>query len=206
MVKSVKNYHIIMKFLKKYKDIFESISIFKSDEWSKLLPSSLTIVSDTGEWTLKRKDTDYGMKHATNVSNIMNCLQITYNQNTVKDVWDGDVLKDGEPDFLNFDINMVKKNDGSDANPDTLSLDIDITYGDAMIHEFTIDKNGVMVGNYNGYDSKFDPKTRFGFSDESLENLIKFFNSFGFNHNKEDFSFIDKDLDSYRPTGKNMNN
>lgn len=192
-----------MRYLKRYKFIFENISIFKSDEWSKLLPNSLTIISDTGEWELTRPNGDYGMKHATNITNLMNGLQIIYRQNTINDVWNGDVTKDGEPDYLCIDITFVKKNDGRDANPDTLSLDIDITYGDAMIHEFTIDKNGIKVGNYNGYASKFDPKTRFGFNDESLENLIKFFNSFGFSYSKEDFSFIDKDLDSYNPTENN---
>ena len=47
------------------------------------------------------------MGHATNVTNLMNCLQINYYQNTPEKN-NNDVNRDGEPDQLEFDITIVK--------------------------------------------------------------------------------------------------
>ena len=186
-----------MRYLKTYNFIFENISIFKSDEWSKLLPNSLTIISDTGEWKLTRPNEDYGMKHATNITNLMNGLQISYYQNTPS-MCNGDVTSDGEPDLLCFDITIVKKNDGTKSNPDTLKLSVDITYGDNMVSGFTIEKpNKVNLIHYNSYGSLYDPQTFFAFDDNSLIDLIKFFNSWGFNLTKDDLKFLDKYPNSY---------
>jgi GMP synthase-like glutamine amidotransferase len=186
-----------MKYLKRFNESEESYSVFDSQGWKKFLPKELSIVTQNGTWKLEIPQEEYGMSHATNVTNLMNCLQINYVQNTPSRE-DGDVTRDSEPDQLEFDITIVKDNDGSDANPDTLKLNVDVTYGDAMVSEFTIEKpNKVTVLHYTGFGSQYDPNSFFGFEDESLEELVKFFNSWGYELSKKDFTFIDKYPDSY---------
>ena len=178
------------------KESNDSVSIFDSN-WVKLLPKELTIITHNGEFNLKVKslDTEHGYP---GIYNLMNSVSFIYDQNTVNDE-DGDVTADGEPDTLQFDITIVKDNDGSEANPkNSLRLNIDLTYGDAMMYAFTIDyPNQVHVHHYNGKDSLYDSETHFGFTDESLQELIVFFNRFGFTTSAKDFTFIDSDLDSY---------
>jgi hypothetical protein len=94
----------------------------------------------------------------------------------------------------------VKTNSGDSANPDNLKLNIDLTYGDHMQYEFTIEKpNKVKVHHYTGKNSLFDPHTYWGFSDESLSKLVEFFNRFehGINISPDDLRFLDSDEDSY---------
>jgi hypothetical protein len=127
----------------------------------------------------------------------MNCIQISYKHNTIDSKY-GDVTADGEPNYLEFDITLVKDNDGSHTNPSNLRLNIELTYGDAMVSEFIIKMPGeVEVIHYTGINSKYDKETEFGFEDNSLKNLIEFFNRFGFKLDKKDFTFIDKYRDSY---------
>ena len=190
-----------MKHLRKFN---ESVSIF-DDNWIKLLPKELTIITHNGEFNLKVKglDTEHGYP---GIYNLMNSVSFIYDQDTVENQ-DGDVTADGEPDNLQFDIAIVKDNDGSEANPSkSLRLNIDLTYGDSMMYAFTIDyPNKVNVHHYNGKDSLYDPESHFGFSDESLQELVTFFNRFGFETTPEDFKFIDSDPDSYdyeRPNEK----
>lgn len=185
-----------MKYLRKFNES-ESYSYFDSNEWKKFLPKKLFLVTNNGRWELELPSDSNNMGHATNIMNLMNGLQINYYQNTPARE-DGDVTRDAEPDQLEFDITIVKNNDGSSANPDTLKLDVDITYGDAMACEFTIEKpNKVQVLHYTGIGSLYDPESFFGFEDESLEDLVKFFNSWGFELDKSNFTFIDKYPDTY---------
>ena len=187
-----------MKYLKRFNESEESYSVFDSQGWKKFLPKELSIVTQNGTWKLEIPQEEYGMSHATNVTNLMNCLQINYAQNTPSKE-DGDVTRDAEPDQLEFDITIVKNNDGSVANPDNLKLNVDITYGDAMVTEFTIEKpNIITILHYTGFNSQYDPDSFFGFEDESLENLVKFFNSWGYELSKKDFAFIDNNLYSYK--------
>lgn len=175
----------------------ESYSVFDSEGWKKFLPKKLNLVTDNGSWVLELPQEDYGMGHPTNVANLMNCIQINYYQNTPSRE-DGDVTRDAEPDQLEFDITIVKNNDGNSANPDTLKLDVDITYGDAMAVEFTIEKpNKINVTHYTGFGSLYDPNSYFGFEDESLEEIVNFFNSWGYQLTTKDFTFLDKYPDSY---------
>ncbi len=188
-----------MRYLKRFNEEFKGVSIFDSTKWRHFLPKSLTLVTDTGKWTLNLPEEQNGVGHATNITNLANAIQITYRQNTTNDKWEGNPVKDGEPDFLGIDITMLKKNIGTTANPDTLTLRFEITYGDSMKSEFTVNKEGVKVDHYDGFGSMVDPKTRFGFDDESLKGFVRFINCFGFNHSVEDYSFIDSNLDSYKP-------
>lgn len=181
----VKNY----RYIKMYED-FGRISTFDQDIKS-FLPEEVNIETTYGKYTLKKKD-------------IMlngDLIQITYYQNTPEEN-DDDVTADGEPDYLCFDIHTIKKNDGSEANGDNLRLNIDMTYGDAMVSEFTIEApNKVVPHHYTGANSLYDPKFKFGFDDESLQALVDFFNRFSDNYNltKDDFKFLDKDPNSYKP-------
>lgn len=163
-----------MKHLKKFLE--HKISIFDKD-WEKLLPKELEIVTTNGNFTLS--------KAQLTINDGM--YQFSYYQSGV---W-------GEPDFLGFDIYIVKDNDGTESNSEKLKLDVDITYGDAMVSEFSIENNKVNVIHYTGKGSKYDTDGFFGFTDESLNGLIKFFNAFGFSLNMNDFLFIDKENDDY---------
>lgn len=186
-----------MKYLKKYFESQEKVSIF-NPEWTKFIPNKLSIVTDNGNFELERKnEITKGENHPVNVTNLMNCLQIAYYQNTVEKQ-EGDVTKDGEPDFLEIDITLVKDNDGTDFNPESLRLNVDITYGDHMQYSFTIDKpNKVSVYHYTGKDSIYDPETFWGFTGKSLKELVDFFNRFGYETTVDDFKFIDEDPDSF---------
>ena len=185
-----------MKYLRRINEKEDKISIFDSN-WVKLLPKELTIVTDNGEFTLTRPYDLDEINYPVDGYNIMNVLSFIYGQNTAKEK-DDDVLADGEPDQLQFDITFVKDNTGEDANPDSLRLNIDITYGDNMQCEFTIDKpDKTKVYHYNGKNSLYDPEAFWGFSDKSLKELVEFFNRFGFETTVDDFKFIDSDPDSY---------
>lgn len=182
-----------MKYIKSYNE--NKVSIFNSD-WEKFIPVELTIKTENGEFTLKRKK---GLEedHPIDVYNLMNCVQISYYQSTIED--GKDVLEDGEPDYLSFDITIVKDNNGEHANPNSLRLNVDIVYGDNMQYEFTIDKpNIVKAYHYTGKNSLYDPETFWGFDKDSLKKLVDFFNRFGFETTVDDFKFIDDVPDSFQ--------
>jgi hypothetical protein len=164
------------------------VSVFDKEEWKKFLPEKLHIITKNGNFHLVKSD----------VVVMPDKLELSYYQKTFTNP--NDVTKDGEPDTLSFDIHTVKTNDGSEANPDTLKLDVDIAYGDAMVSEFTITKPGqIEVLEYTGFGSLFDKDAEFAFEENSINDLIIFFNRFGFNLNRTDFCFLDKNPNSYVP-------
>lgn len=183
-----------MKHLRKFN---ENVSLFDPN-WVKLLPKELSVITDNGEFTLKVNGLEPDEHGFSGVYNLMTSFSFSYSHNTLEKE-DGDPTADGEPDNLQFDVAVVKNNNGLEANPKkSLRLNIDLTYGDAMMYEFTIDyPNKVNVHHYNGKDSLHDSETHFGFTDESLQDLVVFFNRFGFETTPEDFKFIDSDPDSY---------
>ena len=183
-----------MKHLRKFN---ENVSLFDPN-WVKLLPKELSVITDNGEFTLKVNGLEPDEHGFSGVYNLMTSFSFSYSQNTLERSND-DPTADGEPDNLQFDVAVVKNNNGLEANPKkSLRLNIDLTYGDAMMYEFTIDyPNKVNVHHYNGKDSLHDADTHFGFTDESLQELVTFFNRFGFTTTPEDFKFIDSDPDSY---------
>jgi hypothetical protein len=183
-----------MKHLKRFN---ENVSLFDPN-WVKFLPKKLTIITHNGEFTLEVNSLEPDDRGAPGVYNLMTSVSVSYSQNTLEEK-DGDPTADGEPDGLQFDISVVKDNDGYEANPkESLRLNVDLTYGDAMMYEFTIDyPNKVNVHHYNGKDSLYDPETHFGFSDKSLQELVTFFNRFGFETTPDDFKFMDSNPDSY---------
>jgi hypothetical protein len=55
----------------------------------------------------------------------------------------------------------------------------------------------IEIIHYTGLGSKYDKETFFGFEDESIKDLVNFFNRLGFKLSVKDFSFIDKYPDSF---------
>jgi hypothetical protein len=66
-----------------------------------------------------------------------------------------------------------------------------------MMFEFKVSKGSVDVFYYNGYGSKFDPEYEFSFTEESIQDILKFFNRFEFGLKRSDFNFLDSDKSSY---------
>jgi len=183
-----------MKHLRRFN---ENVSLFDPN-WVKLLPKELSIITNNGEFTLDVNSLEPDESGYSGIYNLMTSFSFSYSQNTLERS-NEDPTADGEPDNLQFDVAIVKDNDGSEANPkESLRLNVDMTYGDSMMYAFTIDyPNEVNVHHYNGKDSLHDSETHFGFSDKSLQELVTFFNRFGFTTTPEDFKFIDSDPDSY---------
>ena len=121
-------------------------------------------------------------------------VQITYASTPLNSDEQGEIW--GTPDTLEFDIYFAKDNQS-----DKIRLTVDITYGDSMACEFTIEApNKVKVVEYTSYHSKFDPSnTVFALVDDSLQSFINFLNKFsGMKLKKEDFKFLDQN-DNYLP-------
>jgi hypothetical protein len=178
----------VIGLVKNVNKLDESISTFSQDIKS-LLPENLNLITTNGQFELELKD----------VMLNGDLIQIVYYHNTFEK--SGDSSSDGEPDYLEIDIHTLKDNDGTKSNPDTLRLNIDLTYGDSMMFSFTIDKaKGLKVHHYNGVDSKYDPESTFYFSDDTIKNLVEFFNRFDdYQLTPKDFTFIDSDPNSYQP-------
>ena len=147
-----------------------------------MLPKTMEIITSNGEFTLELSDVQMTFPK----------MWINYYQNTPEKT--GDVLSDGEPDNLGFDLNFQKVDD-------TFEINVENTYGDAMMFEFKISPpNTVTVGHYNGVNSKFDPKYSFAYSEKSINDLIDFFNRFtiGYELTRDKFNFLDTKEDSYK--------
>jgi hypothetical protein len=175
------------------------ISIFQQDWFEKLLPDRLTILSHQN---LKRINKNLSIsdlnsnneytfdKNDCTIDN--NLVQFNYYRDNMKPK-NGEIIN-GEPDLLEFDIHFVKNTRG-------IKLLVDITYGDQVISEFSIETpNKINIIHYNGIGSKYDGDTHWGFTDESIENLVNFFNAFehGIKLTKNDLRFIDKYEDTYK--------
>lgn len=168
-----------MKYLKK----FETFK-FLEESFEDNFPKTISIYTSGGSYTLIKSD-------FTREVDIIRC---SYWHNSAQD---GNISKDGEPDLLMFDIHFLRNANG-------LKTHIDITYGDKMVSEFSIEAlerpNKVKVHLYNGFNSKIDSDTQFGFQNKTILDLVKLFNIFNSDYRleKEDLSFIDKYPDSYK--------
>jgi len=106
------------------------ISIFQQDWFEKLVPNEIRIVNLGKEYTLDKNDCTING----------DLVQFNYYHTTIKNP--NDVSKDGEPDLLEFDIHFVRNDRG-------IKLLVNITYGDNMACEFTIETpNKINVGHY----------------------------------------------------------
>ena len=151
--------------------LFESI-IYDVD-WATVLPKELVVLKD-GEHRFKVGNI---MKHA-------DMVQVTYEN--VTNEW-------GVPSTLEFDFYFSKNGH--------MRMDIDITWGDAMVCEFYIESpSKVGVIQYTSLRSKTDPSnTVFAFDDKSLQSFVDFLNRFdGFRLDVSQFKFLNR-LDDYQP-------
>jgi GMP synthase-like glutamine amidotransferase len=176
----------------------DKISILQQDWFEKIIPNNLSICSIPNIKKLNFNQTLSDIKTDDKIYTLEkndctidgDLVQFNYKQSKN----DEDVTKDGEPDFLEFDIHFVKNNRG-------IKLLVDITYGDNMACEFSIETpNKINIIHYTGIGSLYDSETHFGFTDESINLLIKFFNSFehGIKLDRKDFNFLDIHKNSYK--------
>ena len=153
-----------MKYLKSYENrIFGKnfVSILDEDI-EKFLPQKMDIYTMGGGGD---GGGNYELKLDA-VTREIDILRVPYAQNTPEETG-GDVLADGEPDTLEFDMHFLNK-DGS------FKINVDLTYGDSMVSSFSIEKpNKLIVNYYTGLGSQIDPETHFGLSGESIKELVK---------------------------------
>jgi hypothetical protein len=168
-----------MKYLKRFNEDIK-IPIISQDV-KKLFPKKLSISTSNGEFELVISD------YVINLPKIYTSYYHFTPEKT------GDALSDGEPDYLCIDLNFMKVDKNFEIN-------VEITYGDAMMFEFKVSNGKVDVFHYNGHGSKFDPGYEFSFSEESIQELLTLFNRFGFGLSRDDFNFLDSDKSSYDTT------
>jgi hypothetical protein len=157
------------------------INTIYDKRWESQLPTFITINYHGELYKFKR---DNIMLHS-------DMIQITYSSTPMDGQKSGEIW--GTPDTLEFDIYFAKE--------DNIVLNVDITYGDAMACEFSVEApNKIKVIEYTSYHSKFDlSNTVFALVDESLQSFINFLNMFsGMKLKKEDFKFLDQN-DNYLP-------
>ena len=185
-----------MKFLKKFNEMVDDIEsnipmdsvysqtsvkqpflkvnkgILYGTDWEKELPETMSI-------------NYHGEIHNFKKGNIMllaDLVEITY-ESYPENPW-------GKPDCLEFDMYFVKDNEINKQR-----IDIDITYGDLVACEFSIEApNKINVIQHTTYNSKFDPSnTVFALTDKSLDEFIKFLNKFPkMEITRKDMRFLDQ--------------
>ena len=141
---------------------------FYEQEWKKLLPEKITVYKADQEFTF----------HRGNIMENANMTQISFEMNPKK--W-------GVPETFEIDIYEIQ-------NGQT-KLDVDFTFGDLVVCEFSIEGNKVKVIQHTSFGSKFDPSnTLFAIDDESIKKLVELFNAFGHGISVkfDDFSFLSK--------------
>ena len=158
-------------FIKRFN---EGVDIYHYD-WKNNLPKYITIIQRDNEVKFTRG----------NVMMHFDMIQVTYES----DIW-------GFPSTLEFDFYFLK-----DVTKKNFKIDIDITLGDSMVSEFSLESpNKVSVIQYTSWKSQTDHSdTVFALEDDSLKEFVTFLNKFtGFNLKIEDFKFLDK-YDNYKP-------
>lgn len=159
-----------MKYLKRFyqiKNESNSTTIYDID-LNEILPEELTI-QEYGEHSFKRGNI---MKHA-------DMFQISYYNSQSE--W-------GYPDTLEIDLYTVQ-----DASTKNIRFDIDITIGDFVVSEFSLEPpNKICVIQNMTYGTKFCRDCPiFAFTDESIEKLVEFLNHFsGMNVTPYDLRFL----------------
>lgn len=182
-----------MKYLRYFEEL-DPTRIYEVN-WKEFAPKCLVLVkgdiTDTNGYLLDpktQKTTNQLCKYKQ--GNIMADLmmQVTYER-------DFDVF--GIPDTLQFDMTII--------NPDKedFEMSIEITFGDMVAVGFEIQKpNKIKVHHYTSFGSKADPSdTVFGFTETSLNKLIRFFNHFdGLRVTRHDLNFLDYKKFNYKPS------
>lgn len=154
-----------------YESIEDASLVYNSD-WEKFLPNKMTINYQGDNFSFKKG----------NIMLVGDLVEISYDSDP-ENPW-------GKPDCLEFDLYFAKDN-----STGKIRTNIDITYGDLMACEFSIEPpNKINVIQNTTYHSKFDPdNTVFALEDESLDKFIEFLNKFpGIKITRNDVRFLDK--------------
>lgn len=182
-----------MRYLKYFEEL-ETTKIYEVD-WKEFAPKSLVLIkgdiTDMNGYLLDpktHKPTNQLCKYKR--ANIMADLmmQVTYER-------DFDVL--GIPDTLEFDMTILN------PNSEEFEMSVEITYGDMVAAGFEIKRpNNFKIHQYTSFGSKADPSnTAFGFTETSLNKLIRFFNHFdGLRVTRHDLNFLDNNPHNYKPS------
>ena len=143
----------------KVKRFNESVNIYDADI-KKIAPKSLIVKKD-----------GKSLKHSLgNIMKHSDMLQITFDRRH---------QEMGYPDTLELDMYFTKPSDLKE-----FKIDIDITYGDLMVSEFSI----LPPRNIHQIN---DPEVDFCFDKKSVDDIVKFINDFtGFDLNKDDLDFL----------------
>ncbi len=175
-----------------------NISILQQDWFEKLLPDQIHLHSNPG---IKKLNFDQSLSDVEGQDYTFRKNDCTIEKDLVqfnywldKNYKPGEENIDGEPSCVEFDIHFVKNDSG-------VKLLVDITYGDNMAVEFSIESpNKINVIHYTGVGSLYDSETHWGFSEETILDLTKFFNAFnhGIKITEKDLSFLDRHEDSYQ--------
>lgn len=157
------------------------VSIFDQEWFEKMLPEEMVVLSHGKKRALAKNDCCING----------DVCQFNYHHDATGE--DGDVTEDGEPCMLEFDLHFMKNESG-------IKTIVDITYGDHMACEFSLEApNKINVIHYNGIGSMRDPNTHWGLADQTISDLVRFFNAFrhGIRISEKDLAFIDERHDSY---------
>lgn len=175
----------IMAKIKKISDELKSVDFnlrHLKETVEDIFPKHVSIYTTDGSYKLVKSD-------LTREHGILRCF---YYHNT-PDENHGDVTVDGEPDTLAFDIHVLDTESGR-------RLKIDLTYGDSMKYEFSIESpDKVKIFHYNGIGSRLDSDTHFGLTKKSIQDFIKVFEYLNpkLKLKVSDFKFLDKYFHSH---------
>jgi hypothetical protein len=143
----------------KVKRFNESVNIYDADI-KKIAPKSLIVKKD-----------GKSLKHSLgNIMENSDMFQITFDRSH---------NEAGYPDTLEIDMYFIQPSDLKG-----FKIDIDITYGDLMVSEFSIlpPKNIHQIN---------DPEVDFCFDKKSVDDIVKFINDFtGFDLSTDDLDFL----------------
>ena len=178
-----------------------NISYFQQDWFEKIMPSELEIYSSplikklNTDGTITDLNTEYEEKlillHKNSCCINSDLIQFSYVDDS--EFEQGEVIGNGEPDGLGFDIFFVKNERG-------IKMNVDITYGDNMAYEFTLEApNKINIVHYTGVGSLYDSETHWGFTESAINKLVQFFNRFnhGIKLSPKDLQFLDSNEESY---------
>jgi anthranilate/para-aminobenzoate synthase component II len=74
-----------------------------------------------------------------------------------------------------------------------------ILHGGSLKYEYSMLKPNILrLINYDGFGSRMDSDSKFGFDDETVKSLVRFINGFGFKLTIDNFKFLDKYSCSYQ--------
>lgn len=159
-----------MKFIKTFEQYGLS---FYDKKWESYLPNKIVVFKGEHSYEFTKRNT---LLNA-------NWINITYENHLY-----------GEPNTLMFDVYYTFNN-----NTNHVKLDVDITYGDLMVYEFTIEApNQIKVGQNTSFGSKFGPSnTEFALDNNSLTGLLNYFNAFehGIHLSIRDLKFLSHEQD-----------